>query len=206
MGRLPSSTDPNRRTVRARFWFTSLGAGGGLHAPGTVFNFPEAILVAGARFERLAVLRRDDQGCVRRRVLSSVRGRRVGRQRHARSKAIPECRSVWRARPQQGGSANKVRHVHHREPRPGEGTPVIAIFRRGPLLLFPLTAGGVRSRLRRVERHRRLAGEAELGAVPPHAVEHHADPPGQGDGRTLPAAQHRQAQRPGFQPIRPRAV
>ena len=51
----------------------------------------------------------------------------------------------------------------------------------------------VRSWLRRPERHRLLAGEAELGAVAPHPVKHHADPPGQGEGSALPAAQHRQA-------------
>ena len=32
------------------------------------------------------------------------------------------------------------------------------------------------------KRHRLLAREAELGAVPPHAVEHHADAPGLGEG------------------------
>ena len=79
-------------------------------------------------------------------------------------------------------------------------------FRRGPFLLFPLTAGGMRSRLRRLERHRRLAREAELGAVPPHPVEHQADPLGQGDGCALPAAAHRQSQRPGLQPVRGAAM
>ncbi len=34
-----------------------------------------------------------DPGCVRRQALASVRGRRSGRQRHAWSKTIPECRS-----------------------------------------------------------------------------------------------------------------
>ena len=202
MGCFPSSADPNRGTVRARFWFTSLGAGDGLHFPRHGFQSSGGLRVEGARFERLAVLRRDDPGCVRRRVLSSVRGRRVGRQRHARFKAIPGCRSIERARPQLGGSANKCFNAHHREPRPGEGTPVIATFRRDPFLLFSLTAGATLSCLCRVECHRRLAREAELGTVPPHPVKHHADPPGQGDGRALPAAQHRQTQRPGFQPVR----
>ncbi len=188
MGRLPSSTDPNNRTIRARFWFTSLGACDGLHGPGAVLKLPEGLRVEGARFERLAVLRRDDLGYVRRRVLSSVCGRHIGRQRHARSKANPECRSDQHARPQQGGSANRFSDEHHREPRPGEGTPVIATFRRDPLLFFLLPASRTQPRLCRVERHRRLAGEAELGAVPPHPVEHHADPPGERDGRALSAA------------------
>lgn len=55
---------------------------------------------------------------------------------------------------------------------------MIATFRRGRFLLFPLTASRTQLRLCRLERHRRLSGEAELGAVPPHAVEHHVDPPG----------------------------
>ena len=153
-----------------------------------IFGKPSRLRVEVPRLERLPVLRRGDSGCVRRRVLSSVRGRRGGRQRDARSRTIPEYRSVGRARPQRGGTANKGFHAHHREPRPGEGTPVIATFRRGSFLLFLLTAGGVWSRLCRPERHRRLAREAELGAVPPHPVKHHADPPGQRNGRALPAA------------------
>ena len=76
---------------------------------------------------------------------------------------------------------------------------MIASFRRGSFLLFLLTAGGVWSRLCRPERrHRRLASEAELGAVPPHPVKHHADTPGQRNGRALPAAEHRQTERPGL--------
>ena len=75
--------------------------------------------------------------------------------------------------------------MHHREPRPGEGTPVIATFRRGSFLLFPLTASRPAARLCRVERHRRFAREAELSAVPPHPMKHHADPSGTGAERSL---------------------
>ena len=62
--------------------------------------------------------------CVLRRVLASVRGQRIGCQRHAQSKSVPECLSPKRARTRQVGSANKWAHVHHRGPRPGEGTLV----------------------------------------------------------------------------------
>lgn len=83
----------------------------------------------------LAVSRRGhDPGSVRRQALASVHGRRVGRQRHAWSRAIPECRSEKRARTQQGVSADRTCIVRHREPRPGDGTPVIATFERSPFL------------------------------------------------------------------------
>ena len=62
--------------------------------------------------------------CVLCRVLASVRGQRIGCQRHAQSKSVPECLSPQRARTRQVGSANKWAHVHHRGPRPGEGTLV----------------------------------------------------------------------------------
>ncbi len=62
--------------------------------------------------------------CVLRRVLASVRGQRIGCQHHAQSKSVPECLSPQRARTRQAGSANKWAHVHHRGPRPGEGTLV----------------------------------------------------------------------------------
>jgi len=62
---------------------------------GVVHGLPEAIPapVWGCSNWRSCGPGRDRSGCGRRRVLSFVRGRRVGRQRHARSKAIPECRS-----------------------------------------------------------------------------------------------------------------
>ena len=59
-----------------------------------------------------------------RRVLASVRGQRIGCQRHAQSKSVPECLSPQRARTRHVGSANEWAHVHHRGPRPGEGTLV----------------------------------------------------------------------------------
>ena len=129
-----SSTDGAAPT---RFSVTSLGACalGKMRcvAPSVLAIFGKASrLRVEVRLVCLLVLRMNDPGCVRRRVLSSVRGRRVGRQRHARSRTIPECLSFERARPQQGGSANKREYAHHRESRPGEGTPVIATFRRGP--------------------------------------------------------------------------
>ncbi len=63
--------------------------------------------------------------CVLRRVLASVRGQRIGCQRHAQSKSVPECLSPSRARTRHVGSANEWAHVHHRGPRPGEGTLVV---------------------------------------------------------------------------------
>ena len=62
--------------------------------------------------------------CALRRVLASVRGQRIGCQRHAQSKSVPECLSPQRARTRHVGSANEWAHVHHRGPRPGEGTLV----------------------------------------------------------------------------------
>ena len=62
---------------------------------------------------------------------------------------------------------------------PARGHRWIATFRRGSFLLSLLTAGGMQPRLYRPKRHRLLAREAELRAVPPHAVKHHADAPGQ---------------------------
>ena len=62
--------------------------------------------------------------CVLRRVLASVRGQRIGCQLHAQSKSVPECLSPQRARTRHIGSANEWAHVHHRGPRPGEGTLV----------------------------------------------------------------------------------
>ena len=52
-------------------------------------------------------------------------------------------------------------------------------FKRGSFLLSLLAADGMRPRLCRPKRHRALAREAELGAIPPHPVKHHTDPPGQ---------------------------
>ena len=66
-------------------------------------------------------------------------------------------------------------------------------FRRGSFLLSSLIADGMQPCLCRPKRHRLVAREAELGAVPPHPVKHHADAPGQGDGRSLLATELRQA-------------
>ena len=76
---------------------------------------------------------------------------------------------------------------------PARGHRWIATLRRGSFLLslarLPLGC----SRAYAVsERHRLLAREAELGAVPPHPVKYHADAPGQGNSRALLAAQLRQ--------------
>ena len=65
-------------------------------------------------------------------------------------------------------------------------------FKRGPFLLSLLTADGMRPCLCRAKRHRLLARELELGAIPPHPVKHHADTPGQGNGCALLAAKLRQ--------------
>ena len=101
-----------RRVAYPRAWFP-------------ISRRPSRLRFKVARFEPLPDLRRNhDPGCVRCQALVSVRGRRSGRQRYAWSKTIPECQSEGRARPQQGGSANKTHNAHHREPRPGEGTPV----------------------------------------------------------------------------------
>ena len=127
MGRFPSSTIFNRRPSRLDFSFTSSNACDGLHIPGrgSRSRRPSRLRFKVPRFQPLPALRRNhDPGCVRRQALASVRGRRSGRQRYAWSKTIPECQSEGRARPQQGGSANKTHNAHHREPRPGEGTPV----------------------------------------------------------------------------------
>ena len=75
---------------------------------------------------------------------------------------------------------------------PARGHRWIATFRRGSFLLSLLIAGGMQPRLCRPERHRLLAREAELSAVPPHPVKYHADAPGQGNGRTLLATELRQ--------------
>ena len=61
---------------------------------------------------------------------------------------------------------------------PARGHRWIATFRRGSFPLSLLTADGMQPRLFCLKRHRLLAREAELGAVPPHPVEHHADAPG----------------------------
>ena len=76
---------------------------------------------------------------------------------------------------------------------PARGHRWIATFRRGSFLLYLLAAGGMQPRLCRLERHRLLAREAELGAVPPHPVKYHADASGQGNGRSLLATELRQA-------------
>ena len=109
---------PSQPTVLARISLTSLGVCDGSNVPRRGSRSSGGHAGSGfgiTGLERLAVLSMNDSGYVRRRVLSSVRGRRVGRQRHARSKTIPECRSGRRTRPQRGGSANKTRHAHHRD-------------------------------------------------------------------------------------------
>ena len=58
---------------------------------------------------------------------------------------------------------------------PARGHRWIATFRRGSFLLSLLIAGGMQPCLCRLERHRLLAREAELGAVPPNPVR--ASPP-----------------------------
>ena len=58
-------------------------------------------------------------------------------------------------------------------------------FRRGSFLLSSLIADGMQPCLCRPKRHRLVAREAELGAIPPHPVEYHADTPSQGNGRAL---------------------
>ena len=69
-------------------------------------------------------------------------------------------------------------------------------------LLSLLIAGGMQPRLCPLERHRRLAREAELRAIPPHPVKHHADALSQGKGRALLTPELCQTLRPGFQPVR----
>ena len=79
-------------------------------------------------------------------------------------------------------------------------------FKRDSFLLSLLSADGVQSRLCRAMSHRSLARESDLGAIPPHPVEHHADASGQGNGCALLAPELRQTLRPGLQPVRPRVV
>ncbi len=96
MGRFPSSTIFNRRPSRFAFSFTSFGACGGSDTARRVHDVPELMRLRFriGRLEWLSVLRRShDPGCVLRQALASVRGRRVGRQHRAWSRAIPECRS-----------------------------------------------------------------------------------------------------------------
>ncbi len=188
MGRLMSNTDLHKSSGLAR----SLEHEARSSAADRLAGVAIIVMETGDRLGGAAQRRCWDPGCVRRQALASVRGRRGGRQLHAWSKTIPKCRSVLRARTPQDGSANEKHCVHHREPRPGKGHRWIATFRRGSFLLSLLTAGGMQPRLCRPERHRLLAGEAELGAIPPHAVEHHADASGQGNGRALLSAHLRQ--------------
>ena len=58
-------------------------------------------------------------------------------------------------------------------------------FRRGSFLLSSLTADGMQPCLCHPRRHRFLARKAELGSIPPHAVKHNTDAPGQGNGSAL---------------------
>jgi len=75
---------------------------------------------------------------------------------------------------------------------PAKGHRWIATFKRGSFLLYSLTADEIQPRLCCLKRHRLLAREAELGAILPHPVEHHADAPSQRNGRSLLTAQLRQ--------------
>ena len=66
---------------------------------------------------------------VRRQALASVRGRRGGRQLHAWSSAVPECRSDKACSNATRRFGDKARDAHHRDPRPGEGHRWIATLR-----------------------------------------------------------------------------
>lgn len=114
--------------------------------------------LSGGRLGHVPSLRRsNDPGGIRRQALASVRGRRVGRQRHASFCKIPGCRSSKCARPQEGGRRTRPSARIIGEPLPGKGTPVNATFvRRGSFLLFSLTAGRTQPRLCHLERHRRV--------------------------------------------------
>ena len=159
----------------------------------TISRRPSRLRFGVGRFERLRALRGDDPGCVCRQALASVRG-----QRRAAANFMPG--------PRRFPSADLVRVLERDETVrrtrhntciigsrvPARGHRWIATFRRGSFLLSLLIAGGMQPRLCRLERHRLLAREAELGAVPPHPVKYHADAPGQGNGRTLFATELRQ--------------
>ena len=103
-----------------------------------------------------------------------------GCQLHARSKAIPRV-PIWStcstATGRLGEQGSRRASSGNRDP--ARGHRWIATFRRGSFLLSLLIAGGMQPRLCRLERHRLLAREAELSAVPPHPVKYHADAPGQ---------------------------
>lgn len=79
-------------------------------------------------------------------------------------------------------------------------------FKRRSFFLSLLSADEVQLRLRRPKHHRVFACELEVGAIPPRPVAHHADTPGQGNGRALLAPELRQTLRPGPRPIRPLAI
>ena len=78
--------------------------------------------------------------------------------------------------------------------------------KRGSFLLSLLSADGMQPRLCHPKRHRLVACEAELGAVPPRPVKHHADAPGQRNRCAFLASHLRQTLRPDFQPVRSRPV
>ena len=86
MRRFPSSTNFNSRPSRLGFSSTSFGACDGLYFVRRVEDDLEIMRLRTrvGRLELRPVLRRDyDSGSVCRQALASVRGRRVGRKRHA---------------------------------------------------------------------------------------------------------------------------
>ena len=93
MGRLGSSSTFNGRPSRLGFRSRASASATGRMSLCVVHGFPEAIPapVRGCSIGTSSGPENERSGYVRRRVLSSVRGRRDGRQRHARSKAIPSA-------------------------------------------------------------------------------------------------------------------
>ena len=126
MGRSPSSMFFQRRTPRTDFRHADLKVDRGSLFAGGLNRSGEAWLLLSVRVARLS-------GAlpigVRRQALASVRGRRGGRQLHAWSSAVPECRSDKACSNATRRFGDKARDAHHRDPRPGEGHRWIATLR-----------------------------------------------------------------------------
>ena len=128
MGRFPSSTIFNRRPSPTRFFVHELQRLRRVAYPRAWFTIPEAIPapIQGSSISTPSGLEKESrsQMCpVARLSLPSVVGAAAANVMPGPGR-FPSANLRGRARPQQGGSANKTHNAHHREPRPGEGTPV----------------------------------------------------------------------------------
>ncbi len=126
MGHSPSSMFFQRRTPRCDFRPAQLKVDWRGPVAASLSRRGEAWSSLSVRLARLSGAHRFR---VHRQALASVRGRRVGRQRHAWSSAGPECRSDKACSNATRRFGDKARDVHHRAPRPGEGQRWIAPLR-----------------------------------------------------------------------------